>query len=51
VASEKKKLAKSALFLVIASLKFFIHMLTDYCLYWVLATIQHHGRVQITVEG
>jgi len=51
VASEKKKLAKSTLFMVIASLKFFIQMLTDYCLYWILATIQRHGRVHITVEG
>jgi hypothetical protein len=51
VASEKKKLAKSTLFLGIASLKLFIHILMDYCLYWVLATIQRHGRVQITVEG
>jgi hypothetical protein len=51
MASEKKKFAKSILFLGISSLKLFIHMLIDYCLYWILATIQRHGRVQIAVEG
>ena len=51
MASERNKFAKSALFLGIASLKLFIHMLTDWCLYWVLVIIQRHGRVHITVEG
>jgi hypothetical protein len=51
VSSEKVKLAKAAVFLGIASFKLSIHMITDYCLYWVLTTIRQHGRVKTTVDG
>ncbi|XP_069674725.1 DC-STAMP domain-containing protein 2-like [Periplaneta americana] len=49
--AEKVQLAKSAVFLGITTFKLCIHMLTDYCLYWLLSLIRQHGSVQTTVEA
>jgi hypothetical protein len=51
IPSEKVKLVKSVVFLGITSFKLSIYMLIDYCLYWVLSTVKHHGRLRTTVEG
>lgn len=47
---EKLRLARSAIFLGTATVKLCIHMMTDYCLYWVLSTIRFHGRFETKVQ-
>ncbi|XP_076241492.1 DC-STAMP domain-containing protein 2-like [Calliopsis andreniformis] len=47
---EKTKLARSIVFLGLATIKLLAYMAIDYSLYWVLYTIQLHGRFQSKVE-
>lgn len=47
---ERVRLAKSAVFLGLATLKICIYMMVDYSLYWVLNTIRHHGRIETKVS-
>lgn len=47
---EKVKLAKSAVFLGLATLKICIHMMADHSLYWILSTIRYHGRIETKVS-
>ncbi|KZC07081.1 DC-STAMP domain-containing protein 2, partial [Dufourea novaeangliae] len=50
VKSERTKLARSAVFLCLATIKLLAYMAIDYSLYWVLNIIQIHGRFQSKVE-
>ena len=50
VKSEKTRLARSAVFLGLATIKMLAFMSIDYSLYWVLYTIQLHGRFQSKVN-
>ncbi|XP_066587675.1 uncharacterized protein [Prorops nasuta] len=50
VRMEKVKLARSAVFLALATFKLCIHMLADYSLYWILSTIRYHGRFETKVQ-
>ncbi|XP_076648285.1 uncharacterized protein LOC143356460 [Halictus rubicundus] len=50
IKSERTKLVKSAVFLGLASIKLISYLAIDYSLYWVLNTIQIHGRYQSKVE-
>ncbi|XP_068981009.1 DC-STAMP domain-containing protein 2-like [Bombus flavifrons] len=50
IKSERTKLSKSIIFLSLATVKLITYMLIDYCLYWVLNTIQLYGRFQSKVE-
>ncbi|XP_060806892.1 DC-STAMP domain-containing protein 2-like [Amyelois transitella] len=45
-ASEKIHLNRSIVFMTITTFKLLIHMVADYSLYWVLMTIQYHGKNQ-----
>nr|XP_012140476.1 PREDICTED: DC-STAMP domain-containing protein 2-like [Megachile rotundata] len=47
---EKTKLARSMVFLGLATVKLVTYMVMDYGLYWVLNTIQIYGRFQSKVE-
>lgn len=47
---EKTRLAKSTIFLGIASLKFCINMFVDHSLYWILSTINYYGRFSNEVQ-
>ncbi|XP_059050497.1 uncharacterized protein LOC131845449 [Achroia grisella] len=46
VTSEKVYMTRSAVFTAITTFKLLIHMVADYSLFWVLATIRHHGKLQ-----
>ncbi|XP_048516014.1 DC-STAMP domain-containing protein 2-like [Athalia rosae] len=50
IKTEKIKLTKSAVFLWLTTFKLGIHMMADYCLYWVLSTIRYHGRFESKIE-
>ncbi|KOX69325.1 DC-STAMP domain-containing protein 2, partial [Melipona quadrifasciata] len=50
IKSERVKLAKSIVFLSLATIKFIMYISADYCLYWILNTIQLYGRFQSKVE-
>ncbi|XP_043264952.1 DC-STAMP domain-containing protein 2-like [Colletes gigas] len=50
IKSEKLKLARSAVFLGMATIKIMSYIAIDYSLYWVLNIIQIHGRFQSKVE-
>ncbi|XP_033330167.2 uncharacterized protein LOC117222532 isoform X1 [Megalopta genalis] len=50
VKSERLKLVRSAVFLGLATIKLIAFLVIDYSLYWVLNTIQIHGRFQSKVE-
>ncbi|CAL7950629.1 unnamed protein product [Xylocopa violacea] len=50
IKSERIKLARSVMFLSLATMKLLVYMSIDYSLYWVLDTIQIHGRFQSKVE-
>lgn len=50
IKSERTKLSKSIIFLSLATVKLIAYMLIDYCLYWVLNTIQLYGRFQSKVK-
>ncbi|XP_076284740.1 uncharacterized protein LOC143211164 [Lasioglossum baleicum] len=50
IKSEKTKLVRSAVFLGLATIKLMSYLTIDYSLYWVLNTIQIHGRYQSKVE-
>ncbi|KAL6261589.1 hypothetical protein P5V15_006676 [Pogonomyrmex californicus] len=47
---ERVKLAKSIVFLSLATFKICIHMMADYSLYWILSTIRYHGRIETKVQ-
>ncbi|XP_057328434.1 DC-STAMP domain-containing protein 2-like [Microplitis mediator] len=47
---EKTRLAKSTIFLGIASFKFCINMFVDHSLYWILSTINYYGRFSNEVQ-
>ncbi|KAL0277047.1 UNVERIFIED_CONTAM: hypothetical protein PYX00_004468 [Menopon gallinae] len=42
---ERTRLLSSFVFLIIATFKIIIHMLTDCSLYWMLSTMRKHGRM------
>lgn len=50
IKSERTKLAKSLVFLCLATIEFVTYIAADYCLYWVLNTIQLYGRFQSKVK-
>ncbi|XP_076757059.1 DC-STAMP domain-containing protein 2 [Xylocopa sonorina] len=50
IKSERIKMARSVLFLSLATIKLIVYMSIDYSLYWVLNTIQIYGRFQSKVE-
>ncbi|XP_078033110.1 uncharacterized protein LOC144467953 [Augochlora pura] len=50
VKSERLKLVRSAVFLGLATVKLIAFLVIDYSLYWVLNTIQIHGRFESKVE-
>lgn len=50
VKSERTRLARSAIFLALATIKLIAYMAIDYSLYWVLHTIQLYGRFQSKVN-
>lgn len=41
VKSEKKKLSKTVVFLLITSAKLCVYMLVDYCFFWILTRIRY----------
>lgn len=49
IKTERVKLAKSATFLSLTSVKICIYIIMDYSLYWILDTIRYHGRIQTQV--
>ncbi|GBP35634.1 Ubiquitin-like domain-containing CTD phosphatase 1 [Eumeta japonica] len=49
VASEKLKLSRSVVYMMITTFKLLVHIVADYSLYWVLMTIRYHGRFQSPV--
>ncbi|XP_068083933.1 DC-STAMP domain-containing protein 2-like [Anabrus simplex] len=51
VKTERMKLTKNAMFLGSATLKLGIHILGDFCLYWILNIIRIHGSVQSKVKA
>ncbi|XP_058794429.1 DC-STAMP domain-containing protein 2-like [Phymastichus coffea] len=48
IEAERVRLAKSAVFLAVTSVKLLIYIATDYCLFWILDTVRYHGRVEAT---
>ncbi|KAF3430240.1 hypothetical protein E2986_05482 [Frieseomelitta varia] len=50
IKSERTKLAKSIVFLSLATIQLIMYVSADYCLYWILNTIQLYGRFQSKVE-
>ena len=50
IKSERTKLAKSMVFLSLATIQLIMYVSVDYCLYWVLNTIQLYGRFQSKVK-
>ncbi|KAK9505278.1 hypothetical protein O3M35_009368 [Rhynocoris fuscipes] len=51
VSNERKRLAKTAIFLTVATIKLSIHMMTDYSLYWILNMIRYHGQFQSNLDA
>ncbi|KAL2719595.1 DC-STAMP domain-containing protein 2-like [Vespula squamosa] len=50
IKTEKVKLAKSATFLSLTSIKICMYIIMDYSLYWILDTIRYHGRIQTQID-
>ncbi|XP_043680445.1 uncharacterized protein LOC122634949 isoform X1 [Vespula pensylvanica] len=50
IKTERVKLAKSATFLSLTSVKICIYIIMDYSLYWILDTIRYHGRIQTQID-
>ncbi|XP_073990974.1 uncharacterized protein isoform X2 [Rhodnius prolixus] len=51
VANERRRLAKTAIFLSVATIKLSIHMLADYSLFWILNMIKYHGQFQTELDA
>ncbi|CAK1541097.1 unnamed protein product [Leptosia nina] len=49
IATEKVFMSRSAVFMMITTFKLMIHIIADYSLFWVLTTIEHHGRLQTQI--
>lgn len=51
VVTERKAIAKAAVFLALSSLKLSLQVLADYSLYWILTMIQSHGQHQTYIDS
>ncbi|XP_015180557.1 PREDICTED: uncharacterized protein LOC107068552 [Polistes dominula] len=47
---ERIKLAKSAIFLSLSTMKICMHIVSDYSLYWILNLIRYHGRIETQID-
>ncbi|KAF7278584.1 hypothetical protein GWI33_008203 [Rhynchophorus ferrugineus] len=49
--TERRKLTKAMVSLATASVKLATHIISDYCLYWILTMITYHARYQSKIQA